>query len=190
MSSRLRIAITQLIVDDWRLLTTREQDSAGTANEVALAFALGWHLKPLLDRRWDVDCEYNRATDDQGNSHVKTRESGQRVRPDLIVHRRRQRGPRNNLLVLELKTNGASQTHEGGSCASVADLAEQHGYGHGVIVDLGLSGRSLAPRWAWYKAKSVEGDGLWTDLCPVYSPEAVKAIVSRAETEEKARYAN
>lgn len=188
VASRLRIAITQLIVDDWRLLTTTEQDRAGTANEVAVAFALGWHLRPLLDRRWDVDCEYNRATDHDGIADVKRRSSGERVYPDLLVHRRRERGSENNLLVLELKTNSVSQRHQGGSHASVADLVDRHRYQHGVFVDLGIAHRAVYPQWAWYEARNGEEPGVWTEMRPVYSEPTLAAIVNRAKLEDEGRY--
>lgn len=188
ISDRLRIAITQLVVDDWRLLTRGDQDLAGTANEVAIAFALGWHLKPLLERRWDIDCEYNRATDAAGVADIKRRSDGRRVYPDLLVHRRRERESENNLLVLELKTNNASQPHEGGSVGSVADLVDMYRYQHGVFVDLGLADGSIEPTWKWYRPKTDRTAGVWSKKRCIYREQTRDVIVGRAKLEEAVRY--
>ncbi|WP_157598483.1 hypothetical protein [Phycicoccus sp. Root101] len=188
IDARIRIALTQLIVDEWRLVSSTERDRAGTANEVAVAFALGWHLKPLVDRRWDVDCEYNRATDAAGDSDVKRRSGGNRVYPDLLIHRRRERGPENNLLVLELKTNSSSQTHRGGSQATVADVVELNGYQHGVFLDLKISGQSMDPHWAWYQPAQGVVAGTWSARRRIYSAQSRDALVARAKAEADMRY--
>lgn len=60
-----------------------DQDLAGTAHERAINFALGWHLKPLLERRLNLDCEYNRATDQNGKVDVKRLHESQPIIPDL-----------------------------------------------------------------------------------------------------------
>lgn len=57
LARRLRIAVSNLIVDDWRLLEVQAWDSNRPVSERSVAFALGWHLRMLLERSWDVDCD-------------------------------------------------------------------------------------------------------------------------------------
>src|SRR3712207_1912770 len=56
VARRLGLAISNLIVDEWRLLAMDARMS-----ERAVAFALGWHLRQVMERSWDIDCEYNRV---------------------------------------------------------------------------------------------------------------------------------
>ncbi len=171
---RLRIAISNLILEDWRLLTVQANNSDQPVSEVSVASALGWHLRPLLDRSWDVDCEYNRAGRDL-EAVIKRRrapnapdeELGRLVYPDLIVHRRGEKGRQNNLLALELKTNHERQegsSHRDGrrsglsrgSLDSVAEVLGTHEYQHGVLLDLRVERNVVDPQWQWVDAAERE----------------------------------
>jgi len=77
------------------------------ANERSISHKIAEHLQPeFVD--WSVDCEYNRDGHDpkvlsslpRGDGPEGT---GSRVFPDIIVHRRGQRGAEGNLLVVEVK---------------------------------------------------------------------------------------
>lgn len=197
VQDRLRRALSAMIVQDLRLLTMR--GAGGTVSERAVAFALGCHLRAVVDPEWDVDCDYNRAG--HGSAAVVKRFSGhspealalrgtrstENVTPDLVVHRRGETGPRNNLLVLELKTNDATQRHLGGSVDSVIEVVRAHGYQHGVFLDLRLGPRSpygIDPRWRWIsgapdpRAASFAGVGL-----------DIARLVEQGRREEERRYA-
>ena len=81
-------------------------DFAGV-HERSTAHRLAVHMEPLFTPEWNVDCEYDRdrnvrkaldgirACDDQRRTD--------NILPDIIVHRRRESGRDNNLLVIELK---------------------------------------------------------------------------------------
>jgi hypothetical protein len=138
LQRRLTMAISRLIVDEWRLLSVRTINSGNMVSERAVAFQLGWYLRPLIDRKWDIDCEYNRSGT-RHHANVKRDSSSRSRLPDLIIHRRGERGPDNNLLILELKTNQRSQTHQGGDFNSIKDLRNKYEYQHGVFLDLQIS---------------------------------------------------
>jgi hypothetical protein len=156
LERRLTLALSNLIVDDWRLLTTWAP-SAGAGAERAIAAALGWHIKAVMERSWDVDCEYNRsgAADDAAVKRwLATSDEGVMdgqppptpVTPDLIVHRRGLRGKANNLFILELKKNDdgddsyADQTSRG-SLKSILDIQKNFDYQHAVLLNLQLTPR-------------------------------------------------
>lgn len=111
LERRLTVALSNLIVDDWRLLTTWTPTS-GASGERAIAAALGWHIKSAMERSWDVDCEYNRTGSAEATEVKRWRAPNEgatneqlppTVTPDVIVHHRGLDGKANNLLVLELK---------------------------------------------------------------------------------------
>lgn len=185
---RLLVAISNLMVDDWRLLAMDTTRTRGRpVNEVAVAVALAWHVKAVMERSWDVDCEYSRASDEDGGTDVKrvVRDRAATevaIRPDLVIHRRGCKGRNNNLLVLELKTNNARQAHVGGSFESVLAVQERYEYHHGVLLDLGLDDGSLKPQWRWTGEKGSR------DLVDVYSPTSVTALQMRGRQEEERRY--
>jgi hypothetical protein len=200
---RLRIAINNLILEEWRLLTIQAINSDQPVSEVSVAFALGWHLRPLLDRSWDIDCEYNRAGHDL-EAVIKRRraptafegEAGRLVYPDLIVHRRGERGNDNNLLVLELKTNyerqeGGTHQHRGrtecsrGSLDSIAEVLSTHHYQHGVLLDLRVQHDAVDPQWQWMDAAGRE-----PSPCNVYThPGSLWALCARGRDEAERKYA-
>jgi len=59
LQNRVRIALTTTIVNEWSLLS----QAGGTSrpSERAVAFHLGWYLRPMVEESWDIDCEYNRS---------------------------------------------------------------------------------------------------------------------------------
>ena len=195
---RLRLAISNLIVEDWRLLTVQAQERDNPVSERSVAFALGWHLRALMERRWDIDCEYNRA--DSGlAARVKRHPNqpaaplGTPVTPDLIVHRRGDTGTENNLLVLELKTNEERQTaglgergNRGGSLDSVTRTLLAHEYKHGVLLDLGVTPERVAPTWTWVDE---HGTANKTAECVYGSSPPLEALITRGREEEQRRYA-
>lgn len=113
--ARLRCAITQLKEQDAFLL---EAD----VNERSLTHRLAIYIEAYFPG-WDVDCEYNRMGDgdpkripdwrdltEEPEPAGLTRDTeGRTVFPDIIVHHR---GPRENLLVVEVKKSGSRQLVE------------------------------------------------------------------------------
>lgn len=182
LERRLTVALSNLLVEDWRLLTVQALDSRAAVSEGSVAFALGWQVRSLIDRTWDVDCEYNRAGEGE-NAQVKRRDDSV-VRPDLIVHRRGLRGLRNNLLALELKTDAERQHHEGGSVESLLEVARLHDYQHAVFLDMGVRQGAVVPRWTWIQAGTVASEA------EVYTPQALSALTEQGRSEARRRYEN
>jgi len=95
LSARVMIALDLL----------REQDSSLFQSDVAewsIAHRLAVYLESLLPG-WHIDCEYNR----QGTERASPKMSaGARVRPDVIVHKRRSIDKESNLLAVEIKKIG------------------------------------------------------------------------------------
>ncbi|MGY1714221.1 hypothetical protein ACI78R_07175 [Geodermatophilus sp. SYSU D01106] len=200
---RLRMAISNLILEDWRLLTVQAGNSDQPVGEVSVACALGWHLRRLMDRSWDIDCEYNRAGRDleavvkrRRPSNAPDDERGRRVYPDLIVHRRGEKGRDNNLLVLELKTNhqrqergnrqgGGRSGPSRGSLDSIAEVRDTHEYRHGVLLDLRVESDMMEPHWQWLGTAGREA-------APhaVYTrPGSLRELCTRGRVEAERRYA-
>ena len=179
LQRRLTMALSQLIVDEWRLLSVTRRESRFPVSERAVAFQLGWYLRPLLERKWDIDCEYNRSG--AGDDVDVKRANSRSCPPDLIVHRRGEKRLEDNLLVLELKTNNEFQRHEGGSVESVRDIMIEHHYQYGVFLDLGIFPAGpltrIFPQWVWLEAPL---QALPNRIEPVYSrSEDLIALMER-----------
>jgi hypothetical protein len=188
LKRKLSMALSRMLLDEWRLLSVWPEGYRQPVSERAVAFQLGWYLRPLMDRRWDVDCEYNRSRSGE-QAEVKHTDQGTRS-PDLIVHRRGMETETDNLLVLELKTNTRLQRGKGGSIESVRDLMMAYRYQHGVLLDLGISYSnsevSINPQWIWLEAPAPVTLPV---AVPVYnSPATLDALIARAREEERFRY--
>lgn len=194
------VALSNLIVDDRRLLTAWVP-TRGPGSERAIAAALGWHIKAIMERRWDVDCEYNRAGADRLTA-VKRRHSPSAVRiagvgqgqstvtPDLIVHRRGLHGRSNNLLVVELKTGHDDRQPTArtsrGSLQSILDIQQQFEYQHAVLLNLQLHRQGPTPDWVWVEL----ADPREAELQPqdVYETASLHALCRRGQLADDQRY--
>lgn len=176
LQNRVRIALTNTIVNEWSLLNL----SVGTSrpSERAVAFHLGWYLRPMIEESWDIDCEYNRSGMHLEESVRLVDSEGRRI-PDLIVHHRGKLGPEHNLLLLELATDRAIDDPTAGDFARARALQARFGYGFSAVLDLRLGDRDseipLAPHWKW--ATLEEGP---VDEGDVYEPDVLREILSRA----------
>lgn len=179
IESRLRIALRQLVVDEWSLFSAWV--SGRPVSERTICAHLGWHLRPLLSRSWDVDCEYNR----EGLHAFKRGTDGTQRPADLIVHRRTGDGlDGHNLLMLELKVTDLS-AGTGGSPDSVEDLVSRYHYQHGVYLHLGISlidgEPAIHPRWRWFGNQASHG------LDDVFRAETLAKVVAEARHEGSLR---
>jgi hypothetical protein len=200
LGRRLTVALSNLIVDDWRLLNTWAP-SAGAGAERAIAAALGWHIKAIMERSWNVDCEYNR-TGAAYEAAVKRWHASSRadatagqpppVIPDLIVHRRGLPGKENNLLVLELKKNddgegSSTDQRSRGSLESILNIQENFGYQHAVLLNLKLTRQGPAPQWTWVEL--ADRKKVPHQTREVYEIASLRALHQRGRVEEGLRYA-
>ncbi len=176
LQARVRIALTTTIVDEWGLLSL----STGTSrpSERAVAFHLGWHLRPMVERSWDIDCEYNRSGMALEESVRLVDHDGRGI-PDLIVHHRGKLSPEHNLLLLELSTGQMIPADP--ALPRATALQRRFGYQYAGLLDLNLATYSddlpLAPRWQW----SILEDAAPLPAEDVYTPEALAEIIERAE---------
>ncbi|HVC98106.1 MAG TPA: hypothetical protein VND64_30830 [Pirellulales bacterium] len=111
LESAINSACDRLIVNDRQLF-------ARNVNERSFSHKFAMYLQDEVEKwteEWDVDCEFNRDAQDTGEDYAKRLdlidkieslttsvfdEHARTVFPDVIVH---QRGPGNNLLVVEVK---------------------------------------------------------------------------------------
>jgi hypothetical protein len=107
------------------------------ANERSMTHKFAEYLQREFPE-WDVDCEYNRS------GHVPKRlrtlvpewqvspedENATTVFPDIIVHRR---GAKENLLVIEAKKSGTSDTFDRAKLAAYMS-EDAYNYLHAVLV--------------------------------------------------------
>lgn len=185
LQSRVRVALTTTIVDEWSLLSTADGTSRPT--ERAVAFHLGWHLRPMIERTWDIDCEYNRSGVALEAAVALDDGEGRKI-PDLIVHHRGKLGPEHNLLLLEL----ATCTPDGDTTGLIRARALQNrfGYRYAAVLNLRLADedqqngttdpeilpiRPLTPHWQW----STLEEGL-VEQDTVYPDDVLDEIVRRA----------
>ncbi|RYV52725.1 hypothetical protein [Pengzhenrongella frigida] len=177
LQSRVRIALTTTIVNEWSLLS----GAGGTSrpSERAVAFHLGWYLRPMVEESWDIDCEYNRSGMYLEESVRLVDDEGRRI-PDLIVHHRGKLGPEHNLLLLELATDRADLDREAtGDFGRARALQARFGYQFAAVLDLRLGARgaeqAVAPHWQWSAL-----DGGPVDAGDVYEKDVLAEIVERA----------
>jgi len=179
LQQRIRIALRQVIVDEWSLFTS--WTSGRPVSERTICTHLGWYLRPQLPREWDVDCEYNR----NGLAAVKADAAGHQHPADLIVHHRGLPGRGHNLLLVELKVTAASE-NRGGSLQTTRDLVRDLQYQDGVYLHLNAARprgtTTLDPKWAWFPRNRPE-----VALAPVYSPGTLDAILREARRTLDAR---
>lgn len=178
LKNRIRIALTTTIVDEWSLLSTTSGTSRPT--ERGVAFHLGWHLRPMIERSWDIDCEYNRSAMDL-EAVVALEDVEGRGIPDLIVHHRGNLGPEHNLLLLELATDRADLDGATGDFGRARALQQRFGYQFAAVLDLRLgsggTAPQIAPHWQW-----AELDTGPVDAGDVYDHDALEEILGRAVT--------
>lgn len=180
LQSRARIALTTTIVNEWSLLS--HEGGTTRPSERAVAFHLGWSLRPMVEESWDIDCEYNRSGMHLEESVRLVDDEGRRI-PDLIVHHRGKLGPEHNLLLLELATDRATEEESAtGSMTRARALQARFGYRYAAVLDLRLGAGGpeapVAPVWQWAE---LDGDGP-SPLTDVYAPDVLAEIVDRAKS--------
>ncbi len=174
VQSRVRIALTSTLTNEWGLFTPKTGTSA--PSERSIAFHLGWYLRPMFDESWDMDCDYERT----GAAREESLAFGTGVHraPDLIVHRRGRLGPEDNLLLVALSADFASDENSP-DIAAVRAVQQRYGHRYGVWVDLqlredGPEGR-VRPRWQW---STLEEGTVRPEPEAVYSNEELQSITS------------
>lgn len=180
LQARVRIALTNTIVNEWSLFTP----SSGTSNasERTIAFHLGWNLRPMIENAWDIDAEYDRSGMALEKA-VRIEDAGDEGRriPDLIVHRRGRLGPEENLLILELTADHATRGATAGDFGRAQAIQRRFGYRYAVLLDLRLElggpAPTVQPTWHW---ATLEEGPVSIDPEPVYAPDVLAEITARA----------
>ncbi|GAB2456976.1 hypothetical protein [Xylanimonas ulmi] len=175
VQARVRIALTTTLTNEWGLFTPKTGTSA--PSERSIAFHLGWYVRPMIDESWDVDCDYERSGAAREPS-MAFGEGAQRA-PDLIVHRRGRVGPEDNLLLVALSTDFASDETGAPDLAAVRSVQLRYGYRYAVWVDLqlredGPEGR-VRPLWHW---STLEEGAVTAEPEAVYTTQELKSITS------------
>jgi hypothetical protein len=175
LQSRVRIALTNTLVEEWSLFAA----TTGTSHpsERTVAFHLGWYLRQTIDRAWTVDAEYDR-------SGMLLEESvrldgDDRGVPNLIVHHRGLLGPEHNLLLVHVAA-AAGADHRP-DLATAQGLQRRFGYRYALVLDLGLradrTDSTVAPSWQW---ATLEEGAVTPEPVPVYADDVLTEIVARA----------
>jgi hypothetical protein len=180
LQTRVRIALTNTLVNEWSLFSPMTGTSS--PSERTIAFHLGWNLRPLVDRAWSIDCEYDRSgmALESAVAYDDHRE-GHRI-PDLIVHRRGKLGPEDNLLLLEISADFATKGTTAGDFGHAQAIQQRFGYAYAVLVDLHLGDdpKTAQPRPTWHWA-TLDCGPATRDPMDVYAPEVLADILSRGE---------
>lgn len=140
-----------------------ETDMPADANERAVTHRIAVYLEARLHdlgerapdgRPWSVDCEYNRAgmipkrlvglehelADGESAECLARDTKGRTIFPDIIVHRRRRRGAKWNLIVIELKRKAESRAAIERDRIKLAAYKDEIKYQHAHLVLLGAEG--------------------------------------------------
>jgi hypothetical protein len=178
LQTRVRIALTNTLVNEWSLFSPTSGTSS--PSERTISFHIGWNLRPLVERTWNIDCEYDRsgmALEDVVKFDDET--AGRRI-PDLIVHRRGRLGPEDNLLLLELSADTATRGTSAGDFGHAQAIQKRFGYAYAVLLDLHLGDdpAAVAPRPTWHWA-TLEGGPVTREPMDVYTPEVLADILGR-----------
>ena len=179
LQARVRIALTNTIVNEWTLFTPSSGSS--TASERTIAFHLGWNLRPLVEEAWDIDAEYDRSGMVLEKSvRLEDDDTGRRI-PDLIVHRRGRLGPEENLLILELTADRETRGTSAGDFTRAQHIQRRFGYRYAVLVDLHLTFDEDAPKlWPTWHWATLEGGPATIDPEVIYLPEVLDEMSARA----------
>ena len=177
LQARVRIALTTTLVDEWTLFAP----SAGTSrpSERTISFHLGWSLRSMIEKTWDVDAEYDRSGMVLESS---VRLDGTTHRPPhLIVHQRGRLGPEHNLLLVELTADAATAAPGTADLTAARAIQRRFGYRYAVVLDLQLDDdgptADVRPHWHWATLE----DGTTTDEPrPVYTDDVLADILRRA----------
>lgn len=176
LQSRLRIALTNTLVEEWTLFTPTTGTSSPSVRTIA--FHLGWYLRQTVERTWDVDSEYDRSG---AMLESSVQLSGDTQVPNLIVHHRGQLGPEHNLMLVHVGVDAASDVGARPALAAAQALQRRFGYRYAMLLDLRLhtEGRraSVTPYWHW---ASLENGAESPGPVPVYTARVLAEITERA----------
>jgi hypothetical protein len=179
LQARVRIALTNTIVNEWTLFTPSSGSSS--ASERTIAFHLGWNLRPLIEEGWDIDAEYDRSGMVLEKAVALEDDAAGRRIPDLIVHSRGRLGPEENLLILELTADRETRGTSAGDFTRAQQIQRRFGYRYGVLLDLHLTldedSPKILPTWHW---ATLEAGPATIDPEPVYLADVLADIVARA----------
>ena len=173
VQARLRIALTTTLINEWGLFAPTTGSSHPSARSIA--FHVGWNLRPMFDDSWDIDCDYERA-------HAATEIAfawgpGVQRAPDLIVHRRGRLGPEDNILLVALTADFASESEEQPDFEAVRSIQLRYGYRYAAWVDLAINGDGpegrVRPRWQW---STLEEGPVRPDPEAVYTSAELRSI--------------
>lgn len=190
LETRLRVALTAFIVDEYSLWNK----SAGAnrslpVSERACCFQLGLRLRPMIERSWDLDLEYNRQ--DEGDATRSKRTEEDLRMPDLIIHHRGKREQWANLLCLELKTQRLGDTCDAEK-EKLRRLVKEHNYRHGCLLNLDIRQPSkehpgIRPAWCWIDGRSESRAEESTNNMykEVYRRSVLQAVIGRSSSRDE-----
>lgn len=123
--------------------------------ERARVVEICFDLRGRVPEPWNVDAEWNREGQEGSPKKLPNVPGQDFGTPDLIIHRRGELGPQNNLLVAEFK-NEYNARDEEKDLAKIVDWMDRYDYRFGAVVALTRSPDGLlAPQALW-----VNGDGI------------------------------
>jgi hypothetical protein len=175
LQTRVRIALTNTLVNEWSLFSPSSGSSS--PSERTIAFHLGWNLRPLIERSWNIDCEYDRSGMALEQVVAYDERNGHRI-PDLIVHRRGKLGPEDNLLLVELSADHATKGGTAGDFDHAQAIQNRFGYAYAVLLDLHLGSDPTVvqprPTWHW---STLDAGPVTQEAKDVYTPQVLADLL-------------
>lgn len=141
-------ALEQLIKNDRYLI---EHDVHEQSISSKLAYYLSSLIPPRSEGGWDVDVEYNRNDKNPKELHEK-------VRPDIIIHRRGLNNPNgneeNNLLIIQIKKEPTDENKKKEDIETIKAFISEPPFYYCFGVFIGLDRRTpenYKDKWEWFE---------------------------------------
>lgn len=141
IDKRVKIALEQLRVNDNYLLKN-------DLHEQSITHRLAIYIEHTFGKTHDVDCEYNKNSEDligrkrvfnnisQEIQHILISEEGRDIKPDIVIHKRGTND--SNLLVIEVKKSTNPESLELDyaklKCYTIEDEQNMLNYDYGVFI--------------------------------------------------------
>jgi hypothetical protein len=142
IQKKIAVAIKMLFINDSYLLEIG-------VHERTVAHKLAEYLQDEFPD-WHVDCEYNKNEEHvkllKGINECHKQKRTERIYPDIIIHKR---GRKENLLVIELKTNGPEEVCDIRKLELLTKIDGGYEYRFGLFIRFN---KTNEPTLKWYKS--------------------------------------
>lgn len=160
LEDRILKSLKDLIEQDGELfdfkINEKAEKNGRKLHEICINHILSIHLSnhiiPLLQKRkqpYFTDIEFNRNGEKEKTVIIDG--ENQVVRPDIIIHNRKERNEKSNFLIVECKKDGCSKKDYDDDCVKIRSLmkSKDYEYEYGLMV-LYKEAASVDAKFFWH----------------------------------------